>query len=87
MEIVNAVRDGTFPSIAINTTWGLDGMVPISVWNCYRTAVIHDGVSGEDLCRIKREGDIGEVINYVISQPITSQTKWADHVRKFVVLL
>lgn len=85
MEIVNSVCNGQFPPIAINTTWGLDGMVPISVWNCYRIAILCDGVSGEDLHRVKCNLGTRGVIDYVISRPHTSKSKWAEHVRRFVV--
>ena len=50
-ELVDACKLNLFPSIATVTRFGLDGNNPHGVFACYRSAILDDGVTVDDLER------------------------------------
>ena len=48
-ELVDACNLNMFPSIATVTRFGLDGNNPHGVFACYRSAILDDGVTVEEL--------------------------------------
>ena len=64
-NLVRACKNGAFPDINTVTSWGLDGhggTNPVSIFACYREAVLTDGVTEDDLEHYMNNGRINELI-------------------------
>ena len=64
-NLIKACRKNTFPDINTVTSWGLDGhggTNPVSIFACYREAILVDGVTEDDLEQYMTNGRINELI-------------------------